>query len=287
MMVNDYPGRAGPVVQGLDAIGAAVAATGSSLGPDKAVAQVLVRENALSSMDELKTRMSTFLGMAKGQDAKKQAFLRTAWRTERDPAVRAVVADALYQANVQDYLARRALLESWTATDDVYGRLRKVAKDLNISVPGVASVLDLAAEGDADALERAVELVRPAAAAQDATTVPELQEGLAQAARTAPEELLYSLQHALSTDREAAVASLARGFVQMADASHPFWPALQHAAGLPDAATAAFAKDLEVKLSLRIAELKAPPPGPAATPAPPPLVAPRPPSAPPQVRPGG
>ncbi len=41
VMVNDYPGRSGPVVQGIDAIGAAVAAVGAPGGPDRAVASLM------------------------------------------------------------------------------------------------------------------------------------------------------------------------------------------------------------------------------------------------------
>jgi len=283
MLVNDYPGRAGPVVQGLDALGAALAASGSAQGPDKAVAQWMTRPTVVGTLDELRARVKTYLAMHEKPDKKSQAFLRTAWRTEADPAVRAVVADALYRSDTQDYLVQRTLLDSLLATDDVYGRLRQVALQLSIPVPGVASVLDLAAEGNLEALSRAVELSR-AASTEDAAR-KEMEEGLAEVARTAPDELLLALRKAQAADREAALDALAKGLVGAADADHPFWPSLKKAMGAPDPEAAAFAQQVEAGLSIKIAADKAPMPipgtaaGPASMPPPNPTVN--------ETRPGG
>jgi serine-type D-Ala-D-Ala carboxypeptidase/endopeptidase (penicillin-binding protein 4) len=221
--------------------------------------------------------------MAKPADLHNQTFLRTAWRTERDPAVRAVVANALYLSNPQDYLAQRMLLDSLLPTDDVYGRLARVAKQLLVETPGVASVLDLAAEGNLDALARAAELSR--VVGRDEAARHEMDEGLAEVARAAPDELLLALHKAQPADRDAAVDSLARGLAALADPDHPFWPALKKAMGAPDPESAAFARQMEGWLSLKIAAEKAPKTPPGTAP-----VAPTPVRAPPaatDTRPGG
>jgi D-alanyl-D-alanine carboxypeptidase/D-alanyl-D-alanine-endopeptidase (penicillin-binding protein 4) len=260
LMANDYAGRAGPIVQGMDAIGAALAASGSPQGPDRAVAQLVTQDVVTGTLEELKSRVKTYLAMAKPSDKHNQTFLRTAWRTERDPAVRAVVANALYLSNPQDYLAQRMLLDSLQPSDDVYGRLARVAKQLSDETPGVASVLDLAAEGNLDALARAAELSR--AVSRDEAARHDMDEGLAEVARAAPDELLLALRKAQAADRDAAVNCLARGLAQVADPDHPFWPALKKAMGAPDAEGAAFARQMDGWLSLKIAAEKAPKPPP-------------------------
>lgn len=279
MMVNDYEGRSGPVVQSLDALGIALASSGSVLNPDSAVAH-LKNETTASSKDELKTRIKTYLSVGKPIDRRNLAFLRTAWRSERDSAARAVIADALFQSNPQDYLGQRALLDSFTSTEDVYSHLRTMAKELNIPVPGVSSLLDLAAEGNVEALAHAVELARQVT---DDPAREEVAEGLADAAKAAPEELVVVLRNAKLADREAAIALLSHGLVKAAEAEHPLWPTLRKFTGAIDSELATFARSLESLLSTRIAQEKAP--GIQAMPAAgkvPPKTAPS-----PEIRPGG
>ncbi len=258
VVVNDFAGRAGAVVQHVDALGAAVASLGSGLPPDKAVAAMMAAPTEVRPLAETKTRVGTFLALGRQADRRNIPFLRTAFRTEKDAAVRAVIADSLYQSDPQDYLGTRALLDSFTAADEVYGRLRKVAGELAIEVPGVSSVIDLAAGGNSDALARVVELA--GAAAGDAAAETELAEALSEVARTAPDELLASLRARSAAEREAALTLLARGLAQAADAEHPFWPSLQRAIGSVDPVAATFARETEVALSKRIAAEKAPKP---------------------------
>jgi serine-type D-Ala-D-Ala carboxypeptidase/endopeptidase (penicillin-binding protein 4) len=257
-MVNDYPGRAGPVIKGLDAIGAAVASTGSTEGPTRAVAALMEERRRSDSLEDLKARIQTYLALGKQGDRRNIPFLRTAWRTEKDPAVKAVVAEALYQSDRQDYVAVRTLLDSFSVAPDVFGRLRLVARELEVEIPGVSSVVDLGAEGNLEALGRVVELC--GAAAGDEQTRGELAEALGELARTAPEELLATLRGATSADREATTALLARGLVKTADAAHPFWGVLRKNLGNVDPEQAAFARQTEAVLSQKIAEQKAPEP---------------------------
>ncbi|HYO58579.1 D-alanyl-D-alanine carboxypeptidase/D-alanyl-D-alanine endopeptidase [Archangium sp.] len=258
MMVNDYPGRSGPVVRGLDALGAAVASVGSTMGPGRAVAELASGEKSSSPQAEVLSRVKTYLALGSQRDARNIGFLRTAWRSERDPAVRAVVAESLYQSNPQDYLGVRTLLDSYSAGTDVYGRLRAVARELSVEVPGLGSMVELAASGNAEALSRVIELA--SAASGDAASETEMAEGLGAVARTAPEELVLALKGASVKDREVTTTLLARGLVLASEAEHPFWKALKKSLGSTDTKLADFARSLDGTLSRKVAEEKAPKP---------------------------
>ncbi|MGZ6079451.1 MAG: D-alanyl-D-alanine carboxypeptidase/D-alanyl-D-alanine endopeptidase [Myxococcaceae bacterium] len=286
VMVNDYAGRSGPVVQGIDAMGAAVAAVGAPGGPDHAVASLMQPAGVTPvSSEEAKARIRTYLAVAQKADQRNLPFLRTAWRTERDPAVRAVLADSIYQSDPRDYLGTRALLDSFTAGNDVYGRLRKLARELREPLPCVGSLTALAAEGNGEALSRLVELAR--ASSGDLGAQRTVSSSLADVARTAPDELLVSLRAASSADRDAAVVLLAQGVAQQEDADHPLWPAVRKVMASTDPTVAAFGRGLDATLSQRVAAEKAPKvvqAGPATVP-----TAPAPPPAAPTAteRPGG
>jgi serine-type D-Ala-D-Ala carboxypeptidase/endopeptidase (penicillin-binding protein 4) len=256
MMVNDYPGRSGPVVQGLDALGAAVASTGSALGPSRAVAALADSPRPGGELAAVASRIKTYMDLGKQRDQRNISFLRTAWRSERDPAVRAVLADSLYQSNPNEYLGARTLLDSYSAGDEVYGRLRAVARELSVEVPGVGSMVELAASGNAEALVRVVELA--GASRGDVSAETELSQALGEVARTAPEELVVALREAGGAERDAAVALLARGLVQTGEADHPFWKSLRKQLGATDPALVAFVRSLDAMLSRRVAEQKAP-----------------------------
>jgi D-alanyl-D-alanine carboxypeptidase/D-alanyl-D-alanine-endopeptidase (penicillin-binding protein 4) len=257
VIVNDHPGRAASVIQGIDAIGAAVAAVGAPGGPDRAVATLMQPSSVSpSSNEEAKARIRTYLAVAQKADQRNLPFLRTAWRTERDPAVRAVLADSIYQSDPRDYLGTRALLDSFTAADDVYGRLRRLARELKEPLPCVGSLTTLAAEGNGEALVRLVELAR--ASAGDLAAQRTVSASLADVARTAPDELLVSLRGAAAADRDAALGLLAQGVAQQQDADHPLWPAIRKVMASTDAAVAAFGRELDATLSQRVAAEKAP-----------------------------
>jgi len=257
VIVNDHTGRTAPVVQGIDAIGAAVAAVGAPGGPDRAVATLMQPPSVgATSNEEAKARIKTYLAVAQKADQRNLPFLRTAWRTERDPAVRAVLADSIYQSDSRDYLGTRALLDSFTSGDDVYGRLRQLARELKVELPCVGSLTSLAAEGNGEALARLVELAR--ASRGDAAAQRTVAGALADVARTAPDELLVSLRVAPSADRDAALGLLAQGVAQQQDADHPLWPAVRKIMASTDASVAAFGRELDATLSQRMAAEKAP-----------------------------
>jgi D-alanyl-D-alanine carboxypeptidase/D-alanyl-D-alanine-endopeptidase (penicillin-binding protein 4) len=258
VLVNDFPGRIGPVVESIDAMGAAVAAYGSARGPQDAVAALGGQTSVIGPAEEVKTKIRTYLALGGQKDKRNISFLRTVWRSEKDPAVRAVVAESIYRSDPDDYLGARTLLDSVSGTSDVYGRLRSLAREMSIDVPAVPAVVEVAAQGNAEALSKLLELVRPSAG--DPGAEKEVAAALSEVGRTAPDELLLALRTAPPPDRDAAVSMLAKGLVRAADAEHPFWPALRKSMGAVDPAAATFARQVDAALSLKIAEEKAPKP---------------------------
>lgn len=251
MMVNDYEGRAGPVVRGLDAMGVAVASIGSALAPAAGVADSL-SSAPRGSLAEVATRVKTYLALGSQKDARNISFLRTAWRSEKDLAVRAVVAEGLYQSNPQDYMGVRTLLDSYSADEQVFGRLLAVARELSVQVPGLGSLVELASAANEEALARVVELAR--ACGEDANAQGELAQGLGEVARTAPDELLAALRKASKEDRDKTTLLLARGLAQAGGAEHPFFKALRKGTSAADPKLAAFARELETTLTAQVNE---------------------------------
>jgi D-alanyl-D-alanine carboxypeptidase/D-alanyl-D-alanine-endopeptidase (penicillin-binding protein 4) len=282
VLVNDYLGRAFSVVQALDAMGAAMAASGGPQGPGRAIAAMMNPETAIGSLEELTSRVRTYLSIARPRDRKGVAFLRTAWRSERDPAVRTVIAEALYESDPGDYAAARVYLDSFSADEVVYGRLCRVALALGVDVPGLSPLLELAAQGNPEALGQ---LLRVAAASREGEQRRKLvATALAEVSRTAPEALLAALRAASSTEREEATGLLVHGLAT-ADADHPLWSALRRMMGSVDAPSASFATQLEQTISQKLASEKGPAIQPAAATGPARAVTP--PTAKPEIRPGG
>ncbi|MEW6430907.1 MAG: D-alanyl-D-alanine carboxypeptidase/D-alanyl-D-alanine-endopeptidase [Myxococcota bacterium] len=257
VMVNDFPGRASTVVRHIDALGAALAATGTSSGPSAAVASMTQAKSVVGPFADLRSRMKTYLSLAQKGERRSVPFLRTAWRSETDPALRAVIADALYQLDPREPSSAHLLLESALATDDVYGRLRKAAEADGLDVPVLPSLVELASAGSVDAAARLFEFVR--ASGSDARASAWLSEQLAVVATDAPQELLLALKSSPQEARDAAVDSLVAGLVKAAQPDAPLWPKLREAQGSPDPTMVAFAKALEATLSQKIAEARAPP----------------------------
>ncbi|MCU0700429.1 MAG: D-alanyl-D-alanine carboxypeptidase/D-alanyl-D-alanine-endopeptidase [Myxococcaceae bacterium] len=280
IMVNDFPGRASGVVQHIDALGAAVAAVGSSQGPSAAVASLMKPATVVASPAELDARLKTYVAMGQKGDRRNASFLRTAWRSERDPAVRAVIADALILSDPKEPAHVRIFLDSALASDDVFGRLRDAAKRAQLDTPVLPSLVELAASGQLEAVTRLFEFVRFSAADELASAY--LAEQLAVVAHDAPMELLSALRTCPEADRVAALDALVPGLVRQNQADAPLWETLKSAQGSIDPQLASFARSLEVLLSQRIAEAKSPKPVPTVEAPTPPAPTPF-----PAVQPGG
>lgn len=255
IMVNDFSGRAGTVVPNIDALGAAVAASGSKGGPSAAVA-ALTPPMVVGPFEELKVRLKTYVGLAQKGERRNVALLRTAWRSEKDPAVRAIIADALYQSDPREGANVRVLLDSALATEDVYGRIKKASKEAGFDLPVLPSLVELASAGNVDAASRLFEFVRVDASDEHASAW--LSEQLAVVATDAPQELLLALKSTPEAERGVVLDSLVRGLVKAAQPEAPLWGVLRLSQGAADPSMVAFARGLETTLSLKIAEAKAP-----------------------------
>ncbi|MBL9037643.1 MAG: D-alanyl-D-alanine carboxypeptidase/D-alanyl-D-alanine-endopeptidase [Archangium sp.] len=256
VMVNDFPGRASAVVQHIDALTAAVAAFGTPGGPGQAVASMMETPSVVGPAEALQASLKVYAGLAQKAERRHVPFLRTAWRSERDPAVRALIAEALVQSDPKEPSHVRMFLDSVSASDDVYGRLRSASEAAGFNLPVVPTLVELAASGNGDAQGRVLEFVR--ASVGDAKAWAMMAEQVAVVANDAPVELLTALKAASDAERDATITALVEGFVKAAQPEAPFWQALRTMQGAADAELSAFAKGLETTLAQRIAEAKAP-----------------------------
>lgn len=264
IVVNDYPGRLSRVLPGVDAIGAAVASMDVPGGGDEAIA--LARPPAWepkTPIDVLGARMVTYYNLGKAADARNALLLRTALRSEPDPAVRAVIAEALYRSEPEDGSARAAVLEAFSAAPEVYGRLREAAERVSLPTPLVDTLVDLAAEGNGEALAQLLDLAarRP----DDLALLAEVGAGLAAVGSVAPSELLAALSGASGDVQSVAVRLLGRALAEAAEEGtegapasagsgrHPFTLAVASAAESDDPDLATFARALGARLTASIA----------------------------------
>jgi D-alanyl-D-alanine carboxypeptidase/D-alanyl-D-alanine-endopeptidase (penicillin-binding protein 4) len=257
LLVNDFVGRLGPVLNGVDAVGITLAGYGDAPAASQALSQTYGPVRVAGSLEELKARIVTWDALARARDPRNLAFLRTALHSERDPALRAVIADAILRTDPDDGGGARLLLENFDASPEVFGRLRQVGGDRASPTPVLGSLLRLAGEGNADALARLVEIC--AAARDDEALRAELLEPLAEVARNAPDELVAALRAAREPVAQAALDVLARSLAKAGD-DHPFLPALKRIEIAADAQLSAFVHGLGEDLSARVAAEKAPRP---------------------------
>lgn len=271
ILVNDYPGRLSRVLPGVDAIGTAVTAVDLPGGGAAAVAMAQPPAwEPKTPIDVLAARMTTYHHLGKAADAKNGTMLRSALRSEPDPAVRAVIAEALYRSEPEDSSARSAVLEAFSAAPEVYGRLREAAARVSLPLPLVDSLIELAAAGSPDAVTLLLGLAeqRP----DDEAMLAAVSEGLAEIGTTAPRDLLAALNAASGESQAVAVRLLGRALAgppkitqARAETRHPFASALQTAASGSDPALATFARSLETRLTASIAAAAAAAQTPAAT----------------------
>ena len=257
ILVNDYPGKHADVNAAMDDLGVTVAEAGGPVGSD-ATAKALVADATprAGPLAELEAHMATYGSLAELHDKRNLPFLRTALRTERDPAVRVVVADALYQSAPGDAAGVRALLDAWSGSPDVLGRLQAAARAKGVAVPSVGSLLDLAAGGNAEALGHVVELAPKAQG--DAPLTRTLTDGFDQIARNAPDELIAALHAAAPEPSRAAVALLVQGTAASTDpGENPFPKALAAAQTAKDPDLCAFAKQLLPAFTAQLADARA------------------------------
>ncbi|BDG10262.1 D-alanyl-D-alanine carboxypeptidase/D-alanyl-D-alanine endopeptidase [Anaeromyxobacter paludicola] len=250
IFVNDFPGRTHAVVRGVDALGAALAGAGrpSELGAAVALAEAPAAAEELSE-PEARARVARYQELGRAGDPRNLPELRTAFAAERDPALRLAAAEAIFLSDTASGSGRRALLDA-AAVDARAGfpRLRALTTP-EVPAPLVGSLADLAAEGEAEPMERLLAL------APETSASPALAEAyadaLAEVGRTAPDELLFALLAAEPAAADAGLAALARGLARDGDEEHPFPAALRRALADPNPTRAARAVALSARLDER------------------------------------
>ena len=232
VMVNDWNGKSGPVISSIDRLGVMLAAIGAPEAGEREAALASLSQTSPQDAQpaELKARLATYAQLSSAADKKNLPFLRSALRTERDPLLRVVLADALYRSDPDQ--GGGALLEAMPASPDLFLRLRSVGRELSLPVPAVSSLLDLAVDGSSEALVRLLALSPLARGPQhDEQLESLLSDGLVEVGDASPDELLAALRGAPPVQGQAAVELIAQG-IEHSDTDVEKYPLAQalHAA---------------------------------------------------------
>jgi D-alanyl-D-alanine carboxypeptidase/D-alanyl-D-alanine-endopeptidase (penicillin-binding protein 4) len=186
----------------VDAIAEAIAADG---GPPPAE-QHPVALGTSTPEDEkaVADRIQTYTSLGKARDPRNVRFLRSALRTEKDPLLRSVVAEAIYLSDPD--AGRRILVDTFEPTSEILGRLRSLTYHQDRpGTPVLDSVADIAAEGDPQALDRLLQATW--AGREDVGLTAELAVTLVEVGRTAPDEVISALLR-LDTARSGTVVRI-------------------------------------------------------------------------------
>ncbi len=257
ILVNDYPGRAGPVVRAVDAIGSALAASGLPAEPRATVAAAAAPAPPAPGSEllaDLEAHVASYYRLAGAEDRRNVPFLRTALRTERDPVLQMAAAESVYLSDRDNETAQRTFLDSIVA-GQAFSRLQALAAKLRLPAPVIGSLGDLAAEGNPEALARLVDLAPGAMA--DGAVAGAFAETWVEVGRTAPSETLAALRTAPGPAVDGALDALAQGLVRSRETTHPFPEAMRGAAGGDDAALAEFARSLLSRFEDRLHAVEA------------------------------
>jgi len=236
VMVNDWAGKSAPVISSIDRLGGMLAA----LGAPEAGAREAALAAAVSPQEaqpaELKARIATYAQLASAADKKNLPFLRSALRSERDPLLRVVLADAVYRSDPDQ--GGGPLLEALPPSPDLFLRLRSVGRELGLPVPAVSSLLDLAVDGSLEAMARLF-AISPLARGpdRDEQLAALLSDGLVEAGEASPDEMLAALRVAPAPYAQAAIELVAKGLEQSNTdpGKYPLAVALRKTVGQPDA----------------------------------------------------
>jgi D-alanyl-D-alanine carboxypeptidase/D-alanyl-D-alanine-endopeptidase (penicillin-binding protein 4) len=254
ILVNDPPRRRS-AIRAVDALGSALAGAGRPAKLDEAVAMAVPPAGGPASAPaEAKEHIATYYQLGRAGDPRNVAFLRTALRTEQDPALRLAAAEAIYLSDPDGDSARRAFLEAIVVDGPTYGRLRAASAELQLPAPVLASLADLAVEGSSEALSKIVELAPVLAA--DGALASTYEDRLVDVAASAPAELLAALRVGDEAS-DLALTALARGRLRATEPDPTFDQTLAAATRDPDPTVAAFARALGARLEERTAAAKA------------------------------
>jgi D-alanyl-D-alanine carboxypeptidase/D-alanyl-D-alanine-endopeptidase (penicillin-binding protein 4) len=252
VLVNDYPGRAAGVVRSVDAIGSALAASGGApgaLGAAIAASRGAPAATTTATPADLAAALKTYYALGRAADERNLHLLRTALRSESEPALRLAIAECVYLSEPDGETSRRTFVEAIPGDPHVLARLWLAGGDEEPR-PVLSSLGDLAGEGMPEALLKLVEIA-PAAAA-DGALAAAIAEVFAEVAAAAPEELVLALRAAPAATQDAAVGAIGSGLARTDERDHPFRAALHGLAG-KEGDTGAFARSLEPRIAAAIA----------------------------------
>ena len=236
VMVNDWSGKSAPIISSIDRLGGMLAALGAPEVGAREAALAAATSPQDTAPSELKARIATYAALASAGDKKNLPFLRSALRSERDPLLRIVLADAVYRSDPDQ--GGGALLEAMPTSPDLFLRLRSVTRELGLPVPAVSSLLDLAVDGSGEALARLFALAPLARGAErDEQLAALLSDGLVEVGDASPDEMLAALRIASTPLAQAAIELVAAGLEQSGtDATrYPLVQTLRKTVGQPDA----------------------------------------------------
>jgi len=212
VMVNDWNGKTAPVISSIDRLGALLAAIGApeAAARDAALAAVQPQD---AQPAELRARIATYSALASAGERKNLPFLRSALRTERDPLLRVVLADAVYRSDPDQ--GGGALLDAMPPSADLFLRLRSIGRELSLPVPAVSSLLDLAVDGSTEALARLFSLAPLALGPQrDEQLASLLSDGLLDVGEASPDEMISALRAAPPPQAQAALQLVDSGLAE-------------------------------------------------------------------------
>ncbi|HZX97588.1 MAG TPA: D-alanyl-D-alanine carboxypeptidase/D-alanyl-D-alanine-endopeptidase [Myxococcales bacterium] len=275
VMVNDWSGKSAPVVSSIDRLGVMLAALGAPEAGAREAALAATAPLQDAQPAELKARIATYAALSSAADRKNLPFLRSALRTERDPLLRIVLADAVYRSDPDQ--GGGALLEALPPSPDLFLRLRSIGRELALPVPAVSSLLDLAVDGSADALARLLALAPLARGPQrDEQLASLLSDGFVEVGEASPDEMLSALRAAPAVQAQAAVEVVSQGLTQAGTdlSRYPLAQSLRAAlsqAGAPAAQLDGWLAVMEgrpPRTQETVVDAASPPPAPAAVPSP-------------------
>jgi D-alanyl-D-alanine carboxypeptidase/D-alanyl-D-alanine-endopeptidase (penicillin-binding protein 4) len=255
VLVNDYPETLRQAIAAEDQIAVSLASAGGGPPIVELTAPLAPRGAPLEL--ERAERMRAYAKLAEARDAANAPLLGMAVRNEREYALRALAADALYQSEPDAVEASEALLESVPKNAEEFEQLRVVGREAGLNGPfGVwplwASLVDLASDGDARALDGLLDMAMFAdkLPAEDRAA---FAAGLTEVARQAPHELLVAMGQGPRARGDVCLRLLVAGLYKEPDAKPAFGAVVaQQARKVDPASLRGFSEAAERALSAQI-----------------------------------
>jgi D-alanyl-D-alanine carboxypeptidase/D-alanyl-D-alanine-endopeptidase (penicillin-binding protein 4) len=256
VLVNDYPDTLRQAIAAEDQLAVSLASAGAAPPTLAEPAAPLLTARPPLELARPE-RLRAYARLAEARDAANAPLLATAVRDEREYALRALAADALYQSEPDAVEASEALLESVPKNAEEFEALHRVGKDAGLNEafgtwPIWASLVDLASDGDARALDGLLDMAMLAdkLPADDRAV---FAAGLTEVARQAPRELLLAMGQGPRTRGDVCLRLLISGLYRDPEAKPAFGAAVAAQAKISNpAGLHGFSEAAERALSARV-----------------------------------